>query len=131
VAKVIEGERIGKLGRLALGGSPTIFDPTRQKVLLTRRTDNERWCLPGGHTEAGESVVETCLHGPMQESQHADDDQIDGDDIVQQPRHDENQDPGDEGDDWLEGGMERHINPPYVQKEPLLGIHTTADNYPT
>jgi hypothetical protein len=70
-------------------------------------------------------AIETCpsvepsggtsfLHGPMQEPQHADDDQIDGDDVVQQPRHDENQDPGDEGDDWLECGVERHFNPPCV-----------------
>ena len=32
MAKVIHGERIGKLGTLTVGCSATIFDPTRQKV---------------------------------------------------------------------------------------------------
>jgi ADP-ribose pyrophosphatase YjhB (NUDIX family) len=68
VAKIIEGERIGKLGKLALGCSATIFDPTRQKVLLTRRSDNGRWCLPGGRTEAGESISETCLRETLEET---------------------------------------------------------------
>jgi ADP-ribose pyrophosphatase YjhB (NUDIX family) len=68
VAKIIEGERIGKLGMLALGCSATIFDSTRQKVLLTRRTDNGRWCLPGGRTESGESVLETCLRETLEET---------------------------------------------------------------
>jgi ADP-ribose pyrophosphatase YjhB (NUDIX family) len=68
VAKILEGERIGKLGRLALGCSATIFDSTGQKVLLTRRTDNSRWCLPGGRAEVGESVVETCLRETLEET---------------------------------------------------------------
>lgn len=68
MAKIIEGERVGKLGKLVLGCSATIFDPTRQKVLLTRRTDNGRWCLPGGRSEAGESVMETCLRETLEET---------------------------------------------------------------
>jgi ADP-ribose pyrophosphatase YjhB (NUDIX family) len=68
VAKIIAGERIGKLGRLALGCSATVFDSSRQKVLLTRRTDNGRWCLPGGRAESGESVVETCLRETLEET---------------------------------------------------------------
>jgi ADP-ribose pyrophosphatase YjhB (NUDIX family) len=68
VAKIIAGERIGKLGELALGCSATIFDPTRQKVLLTRRSDNGRWCLPGGRTESGESISETCLRETLEET---------------------------------------------------------------
>jgi ADP-ribose pyrophosphatase YjhB (NUDIX family) len=68
VAKIIEGERIGKLGKLALGCSATIFDASRQKVLLTRRTDNGRWCLPGGRTDAGESVIETCIRETLEET---------------------------------------------------------------
>jgi ADP-ribose pyrophosphatase YjhB (NUDIX family) len=68
VAKIIEGERIGKLGQIALGCSAVIFDPARAKVLLTRRTDNGRWCLPGGRTEAGESVVETCIREVLEET---------------------------------------------------------------
>ena len=68
MAKIIAGERIGRLGNLALGCSATIFDSTRQKVLLTRRTDNGRWCLPGGRTESGESVIETCLRETLEET---------------------------------------------------------------
>jgi ADP-ribose pyrophosphatase YjhB (NUDIX family) len=68
VAKIIEGERIGKLGQLALGCSAVIFDPTRMQVLLTRRTDNGRWCLPGGRTDAGESVSETCIREVLEET---------------------------------------------------------------
>jgi ADP-ribose pyrophosphatase YjhB (NUDIX family) len=68
MAKIIEGDRIGKLGRLALGCSATIFDSTRQKVLLTRRTDNGRWCLPGGRSESGESVIETCERETLEET---------------------------------------------------------------
>ena len=68
VAKIIEGERIGKLGKIALGCSAVFFDPARAKILLTRRTDNGRWCLPGGRTESGESVVETCIREVLEET---------------------------------------------------------------
>jgi ADP-ribose pyrophosphatase YjhB (NUDIX family) len=68
VAKIIEGDRIGRLGTLVMGCSATIFDSTRQKVLLTRRTDNGRWCLPGGRSEAGESVIETCERETLEET---------------------------------------------------------------
>jgi ADP-ribose pyrophosphatase YjhB (NUDIX family) len=68
VAKIIEGDRIGKLGELVMGCSATIFDATRQKILLTRRSDNGRWCLPGGRMESGESVVETCIRETLEET---------------------------------------------------------------
>jgi 8-oxo-dGTP pyrophosphatase MutT (NUDIX family) len=58
--KVHFGERIGKNGKLRIGCSAVIFDKTGQKVLLTRRTDNGQWCLPGGAMEPGESAIETC-----------------------------------------------------------------------
>jgi len=54
------GDRIGKNGKLRIGCSAVIFDETGQKVLLTRRTDNGQWCLPGGAMEPGESATETC-----------------------------------------------------------------------
>jgi 8-oxo-dGTP pyrophosphatase MutT (NUDIX family) len=60
MAKLLYGDRIGKTGRLSFGTNGIIFDPTRAKVLLTQRTDNGRWCLPGGLMEAGESVSEAC-----------------------------------------------------------------------
>lgn len=45
---------------LRVGCSAVIFDKDRSKVLLTQRTDNGRWCLPGGQMEAGESAGEAC-----------------------------------------------------------------------
>jgi hypothetical protein len=33
MVKVISGKRVGKLGRLAVGCSATIFDPTKRKGL--------------------------------------------------------------------------------------------------
>jgi 8-oxo-dGTP pyrophosphatase MutT (NUDIX family) len=45
---------------LHAGCSAIIFDAKREKVLLTQRTDNGRWCLPGGMMESGESVAEAC-----------------------------------------------------------------------
>lgn len=53
------GERIGRQGELRLGCSACLFDENGQ-VLLTRRKDNDLWCLPGGRVEAGESVSEAC-----------------------------------------------------------------------
>ncbi|MEZ0396999.1 MAG: NUDIX domain-containing protein [Anaerolineales bacterium] len=56
----LSGERIGRLGTLRLGCSAVLFDADRQQVLLTRRTDNGLWCLPGGSIEPGETVAEAC-----------------------------------------------------------------------
>ncbi len=58
--EVLYGPRLGREGQLRLGCSAVLFDETRQKVLLTQRTDNGRWCLPGGAMEAGESAAEAC-----------------------------------------------------------------------
>jgi ADP-ribose pyrophosphatase YjhB (NUDIX family) len=60
MARYFEGDRIGRNGRLLLGCSATLFDDRRSKILLTRRADNQRWCLPGGAMEPGESVTEAC-----------------------------------------------------------------------
>ncbi|HEY9832465.1 MAG TPA: NUDIX domain-containing protein [Stenomitos sp.] len=68
MAKIIYGDRIGKLGKITLGCSAAIFDSTRQKVLLTRRTDNGRWCLPGGRMEAGEEAAEACVREVLEET---------------------------------------------------------------
>lgn len=66
--QIIYGERAGRLGRLAVGCSATIFDETRQKVFLTRRSDNGKWCLPGGQMEPGESAVEACQREVAEET---------------------------------------------------------------
>lgn len=68
MSNVIYGPRLGKEGELRLGCSAAIFDETRRKVLLTQRTDNGRWCLPGGHMESGESVTEACEREVQEET---------------------------------------------------------------
>ncbi len=65
---ILYGERIGKQGKLRLGCSAVLFDEKREKVLLTRRTDNGMWCLPGGAIEAGESVAEGCEREVLEET---------------------------------------------------------------
>ena len=60
MTQILYGPRLGKEGQLRVGCSAVIFDEKREKVLLTQRTDNRRWCLPGGHMEAGESAAEAC-----------------------------------------------------------------------
>jgi ADP-ribose pyrophosphatase YjhB (NUDIX family) len=66
--EIIYGERISKDARLRLGCSATIFDDSRQKILLTKRSDNGLWCLPGGGAEAGESVAEACERETLEET---------------------------------------------------------------
>jgi len=58
--KSLYGDRISKEGTLRLGCSAILFDKNRTLVLLTRRTDNGQWCLPGGIVNPGESVAEAC-----------------------------------------------------------------------
>ena len=68
MSNTIYGERIGKLGNILVGCSAVIFDETRRRVLLTRRADNGKWCLPSGHMEAGESAVEACIREVEEET---------------------------------------------------------------
>jgi 8-oxo-dGTP pyrophosphatase MutT (NUDIX family) len=60
MSQVLYGPQLGKEGQLRLGCSATIFDEKREKILLTRRADNGRWCLPGGGIDSGESVAQAC-----------------------------------------------------------------------
>jgi ADP-ribose pyrophosphatase YjhB (NUDIX family) len=66
--QVLYGKRLGKQGKLRLGCSAIIFNEKREKVLLTRRADNDRWCLPGGIVESGESVAEACEREVLEET---------------------------------------------------------------
>ena len=66
--KLIYGDRIGKRGVLRVGASSIIFDESRKTILLTKRTDNGRWCLPGGGMDPGESVEEACIREAYEET---------------------------------------------------------------
>jgi 8-oxo-dGTP pyrophosphatase MutT (NUDIX family) len=60
MTQVLYGPQLGKEGKLRVGCSAAIFDQNREKVLLTQRADNERWCLPGGGMDSGESAAQAC-----------------------------------------------------------------------
>jgi ADP-ribose pyrophosphatase YjhB (NUDIX family) len=68
MAQYAYGERIGRTAQLKLGVSAVILDVSRSKILLTRRTDNGRWCLPGGGMDAGESLEECCVREVWEET---------------------------------------------------------------
>lgn len=66
--KIVTGERVGKLAALRPGCSAVIFDDTGKKILLTRRSDNGQWCLPGGGMDPGESAEEACIREVYEET---------------------------------------------------------------
>src|SRR4051812_42227735 len=52
-----------------VGCAAVIFETSaREKILLTRRSDNGKWCLPGGRMESGESISETCAREVLEET---------------------------------------------------------------
>jgi 8-oxo-dGTP pyrophosphatase MutT (NUDIX family) len=67
--QIIHGDRIGKSATLMVGCAAVIFDAKREKILLTRRADNGRWCLPGGRMEPGETAAEACEREAWEETQ--------------------------------------------------------------
>ena len=68
MAKIITGHRVGQNGTIRVGCSAVIFDKDWEKILLTRREDNNQWCLPGGGMEPGESASETCIREVEEET---------------------------------------------------------------
>lgn len=62
------GERVAREATVMVGASALILDETGERVLLTRRTDNGRWCLPGGRMDPGESLAETCVREVREET---------------------------------------------------------------
>jgi len=68
MTKLIHGDRICKGADVLVGASAQIWDPTGEKILLTKRGDNGRWCLPGGQHDAGESIKETCAREVLEET---------------------------------------------------------------
>ena len=68
MVQFIYGERVGKLGRLAVGCSAAILDSTGNKILLVHRADNGRWAVPGGYMEPGESAPEAAAREVLEET---------------------------------------------------------------
>ena len=68
MAQIITGHRVGKNGAIRVGCSAVLFDTDREKILLTRREDNNQWCLPSGGMEPGESAGETCVREVEEET---------------------------------------------------------------
>jgi 8-oxo-dGTP pyrophosphatase MutT (NUDIX family) len=68
MANYLYGERIGATAELKVGCSAIVWDEDRTKLLLTQRTDNGRWCLPGGALDSGESVEECCVREVLEET---------------------------------------------------------------
>jgi 8-oxo-dGTP pyrophosphatase MutT (NUDIX family) len=42
--------------RAELAAGAAVVDPVRRELLLLHLTEEDRWCFPKGHVEAGESV---------------------------------------------------------------------------
>lgn len=59
MTQILYGDRLGKEGKIRLGCSAAIFDG-QGRILLTKRTDNGQWCMPGGGMDSGESAAEAC-----------------------------------------------------------------------
>lgn len=68
MAKLRYGDRIARRGNIQPGCSAIVYQGAGQKVLLTQRTDNGRWCLPGGRLDPGESVEECCVREVLEET---------------------------------------------------------------
>lgn len=51
---------------ISLGATAVVIDGGR--ILLTKREDFQVWCLPGGHTDPGESVAETAVREIREET---------------------------------------------------------------
>ena len=68
MSELIQGDRVARGATLRPGASVLIFDQRREQVLLTRRTDNGLWCLPGGGMDPGESAEEACIREALEET---------------------------------------------------------------
>lgn len=60
------GERIGITATLGIGAAAAVLDGGR--LLLTRRSDNGEWCLPGGGMDPGERPAETAEREVLEET---------------------------------------------------------------
>lgn len=60
------GHRIGKSAKLSVSASAVIYG--HGGILLICRTDNGRYCLPGGQVEVGESLSEAVIREVEEET---------------------------------------------------------------
>ncbi|WP_432949282.1 NUDIX domain-containing protein [Kribbella sp. CA-253562] len=60
------GVRIGASAALRAGAAAAVLDGDR--LLLTQRSDNGEWCLPGGGIDAGERPAETAEREVFEET---------------------------------------------------------------
>ena len=68
MTKIIHGDHVGRKGELRLGCSTILFNSEKDQVLLTQRTDNGLWCLPGGMMDPGETISECCIREVLEET---------------------------------------------------------------
>lgn len=66
--EILRGDRIGATAELRIGCASVVFDAPRERVLLTQRTDNGLWCLPGGAMDPGESASEAAIREVLEET---------------------------------------------------------------
>ena len=67
MTEVFYGPRISKQGKIRLGCTAAVFDGSG-RILLTKRSDNGQWCLPGGAVDPGETVSEACVREVLEET---------------------------------------------------------------
>lgn len=67
MTRIIIGNRVGRQGKIRCGVAAVIQDEAG-RILVTRRSDNGRWCLPGGHVDPGESISEACVREVLEET---------------------------------------------------------------
>jgi 8-oxo-dGTP pyrophosphatase MutT (NUDIX family) len=60
------GDRIGATALLRIGAAAAVMDGDR--LLLTKRTDNDEWCMPGGAVEPGERPAEAAERETLEET---------------------------------------------------------------
>ena len=65
---IVHGERVGRRGRLAVGCSAAVLDPSGQRILLVHRADNSLWAVPGGYMDPGETLTEACAREVVEET---------------------------------------------------------------
>lgn len=68
MTQILEAKGIGSQADLKVGCAAAIFDDSGTKLLLTRRSDNGQWCLPGGGMDPGESATEACEREVFEET---------------------------------------------------------------